>query len=62
MHWIWLQFGCFVFMAGFLARAFLKKFLRYPPYPQRDPRILEAMGIGHEPEELPDTIPSGGTE
>ena len=60
IHWIWLQFGCFAFMAGILGRAFLKKFLRYPPYPQRDPRILEAMGVVHEPEELPDTIPNGG--
>ena len=58
-HWLWLQFGCFIFMAGFLGQAFLKKFLRHPPYPQRDARILEAMGIGHEPEELPDTMPNG---
>ena len=44
-QWIWLQFGCFAFMGGFLARVFLKKFQRHPPYPQRDPRLLEAMGI-----------------
>jgi len=61
-HWLLLQIGCFMFMAGFLARAFLRKFLRYPPYPQRDPRILEAMGLVHEPEELPDTIPNGGAQ
>lgn len=60
--WIWLQFGCFIFMFGLLAEVFLKKFLRHPPYPQRDPRILEAMGVAHEPEELPDTLPSGGAE
>ena len=59
-HWLWLQFGCFLFMAGFLARAFLKKFLIYPPYPQRDPRLLESMGVALEPEELPDTLPNGG--
>ena len=59
-HWFWLQFGCFIFMTGFLAQAFLKKFLSHPPYPQRDPRILEAMGVVHEPEELPDTLPNGG--
>jgi hypothetical protein len=59
-HWLWLQFGCFTFMLGFLGQVFLKKFLSHPPYPQRDPRILEAMGIGHEPEELPDTVPNGG--
>lgn len=62
-HWLWLQFGCFLFMAGFLGQAFLKKFLRHPPYPQRDPRILEAMGAAHgPPEELPDTMPNGGAE
>ena len=62
VRWIPLQVGCFVFMAGFLAFAFLRKYFRYPPYPQRDPRILEAMGVVHEPEELPDTIPNGGAE
>lgn len=60
--WIWLQIGCFAFMAGLLAHVFLKKFLRHPPYPQRDPRILEAMGLVHEPEELPDTLPDGGAQ
>ena len=59
-RWIWLQFGCVAFMGGLLARVFLKNFLSYPPYPQRDPRILEAMGVVHEPEELPDTLPSEG--
>ena len=59
-HWLLLQLGCFMFMTGFLGQAFIKKFLRHPPYPQRDPRILEAMGVGHKPEELPDTMPSGG--
>ena len=61
-RWLWLQFGCFAFMLGFLAYAFMKKFLSHPPYPQRDPRVLEAMGIVHEPEELPDTIPNGGAQ
>jgi hypothetical protein len=60
LHWLWLQFGCFTFMLGFLAHVFLKKFLSHPPYPQRDPRILEAMGIGDPPAELPRTMPDGG--
>jgi hypothetical protein len=63
LGWIWLHAGCFMFMAGLLAKVFLKKFLSHPPYPQRDPRVLEAMGIGHEAEELPDTLPGeGGTQ
>ncbi|HVU28086.1 MAG TPA: hypothetical protein VHG71_10175 [Verrucomicrobiae bacterium] len=58
--WIWLHFGTFAFMAGLLAHVFLKKFRSHPPYPQRDPRVLEAMGIGHEPDEMPDTLPVEG--
>jgi hypothetical protein len=34
-----------MFMGGFLATIFLKKFNAHPPYPQRDPRLLEAMGV-----------------
>jgi hypothetical protein len=57
--WIWLQLGCLAFMGGFLARVFLKKFQSHPPYPQRDPRVLEAIGVFHSaPEEMPDTLPN----
>jgi hypothetical protein len=59
-HWIWLQLGCFIFMFGFLAEIFIRKFLSHPPYPQRDPRILEAMGVTHIPEEMPNAVPKGG--
>src|SRR5450432_1418449 len=58
--WIPVQLGCLMFMGGFLAWVFLKKFRSHPPYPQKDPRLLEAMGINLEPEEMPDTIPSAG--
>ena len=60
--WAWLpaHIGCMMFMGGFLAWVFLKKFLSHPPYPQRDPRVLEAMGVTLEPEELPDTLPDEG--
>ena len=44
-NWIWLQLGCLLFMGGFLGWVFLKKFNAHPPYPQRDPRLLEAMGV-----------------
>jgi hypothetical protein len=60
--WLWLQLGCFLFMGGFLARVFLKKFQNHPPYPQRDPRVLEAMGVALEPEEFPDTLPEASNE
>ncbi len=42
---IWLPLGCLMFMGGFLANKFLCKFNAHPPYPQRDPRLLEAMGV-----------------
>ena len=45
LRWVWLPLGCLMFMGGFLATIFLKKFNAHPPYPQRDPRLLEAMGV-----------------
>jgi hypothetical protein len=56
-QWILLELGCFAFMGGFLAWIFLKNFASHPPYPQRDPRVLEAMGVAAEPEEMPDSLP-----
>ena len=56
-RWLPVQLGCMMFMGGFLAWAFLKKFRSHPPYPQRDPRLHEAMGLRLEPEELPETLP-----
>ena len=43
--WIWLPVGILMLMGGFLAKKFLCKFNSHPPYPQRDPRLLEAMGV-----------------
>jgi hypothetical protein len=45
LRWFWLPLGTLMFMGGFLATIFLKKFNAHPPYPQRDPRLLEAMGV-----------------
>jgi hypothetical protein len=47
LKWFWLPLGCVAFMGGFLSRVFLGKFKSHPPYPQKDPRLLEAMGIHH---------------
>jgi hypothetical protein len=52
-HWLWLQFGCLAFMGGLLSLAFLKNFNAHAPYPQKDPRLLEAMGVKYE---LPEDI------
>ena len=48
LKWIWLPAGCLMFMGGFLAKIFLCKFNSHPPYPQRDPRLLEAMGVSQD--------------
>jgi hypothetical protein len=32
-------------MGGILAKIFIRKFNAHPPFPQRDPRLLEAMGV-----------------
>ena len=45
VKWIFLHAGCLLFMGGLLGRIFVKKFNAHPPYPQRDPRLLEAMGV-----------------
>ena len=57
---LWL--GCLMFMGGFLALIFIKKFKAHPPYPQRDPRLLEAMGVSqHAVRDLVDAQIAGGT-
>jgi hypothetical protein len=43
--WIVLHLGCVLFMGGLLGKIFIKKFNASAPYPQRDPRLLEAMGV-----------------
>ena len=32
-------------MGGLLTKVFLRDLRRYPPYPIRDPRLAEAMGL-----------------
>jgi len=44
-----------------LARAFLKNFNAHAPFPKKDPRLLEAMGIKYEtPGEIAATLPPLG--
>jgi hypothetical protein len=56
LRWLWLDAGCFAFMAGLLSRVFLKKYARHAPYPVKDPRLIEAMGLEHR---LPTQFPAG---
>jgi hypothetical protein len=46
-QWVWLPLGCMAFMGGLLALVFLKKFASAAPFPQKDPRLVEAMGLYH---------------
>lgn len=39
--------GCFALIGGVLAKAFLKSFASHPPYPLKDPRLIEAAGFRH---------------
>ncbi len=58
---LWIPFACLAFMGGFLSWVFLRQFRSHPPYPQKDPRLLEAMGISlSEEENLPATAPVHG--
>jgi hypothetical protein len=52
-------------MGGLLGWAFLKNFNRHAPFPQKAPRLLEAMGIRYiESEEISGapSIPGGANE
>jgi hypothetical protein len=42
-----MDIGAWAFMAGLIATVFLKKFAAHPPYPLKDPRLIEAMGFYH---------------
>jgi len=46
-QWIWLSLGCWAFMGGLLTLLFLREYAKHPPYPIKDPRLIEAMGFFH---------------
>lgn len=45
--WAVIALGLVAFMGGLLAIVFLKKFNSTPPFPIKDPRLIEAMGLHH---------------
>ena len=45
MSLIWIDLGCLAFMGGCLSVVFIHFFKKHPPYPQKDPRIAETMGV-----------------
>ncbi len=63
LKWIPVQLGCLAFMGGLLGWAFLRNFNRHAPFPQKDPRLLEAMGIHYPaPDEIPGAASTAGGE
>jgi hypothetical protein len=46
-QWLWLYAGCWAFMVGVLSWRFLKEYASHPPFPIKDPRLIEAMGLYH---------------
>lgn len=46
----WLDIACMAFFAGVLSKIWIGWYFKYPPYPQRDPRIAETMGVYVRPE------------
>lgn len=40
-----MALACMAFIGGILGFVFLKFFYAHPPYPQRDPRMAEVMGV-----------------
>ena len=41
----WLDLACLAFMGGVLAIYFLRSFRAHPPFPQKDPRMAECLGV-----------------
>ena len=45
--WLWLPLSCWACIGGGLTILFLKKYAAHPPFPIKDPRLIEAMGLYH---------------
>jgi hypothetical protein len=41
----WLDLTCFAFFAGILSVSFIYSYFRHPPFPQKDPRMAETLGL-----------------
>jgi hypothetical protein len=48
-HFGWLELASLAFIGGVLALVFVRSYRAHPPFPQRDPRAAEAMGIYFKP-------------
>ena len=43
----WLDLACMAFVGGVLSLVFIKYFTSHAPYPIKDPRLAEALGVHH---------------
>lgn len=41
----WMDLACMAFVGGVLSLVFIYYFKKYPPYPLKDPRLSEALGV-----------------
>lgn len=53
----WADIGCMAFFAGVLSLVFLKYFFSHAPYPIKDPRLAEALGVHHAGGRAPIAMP-----
>jgi hypothetical protein len=45
----WLDISCMAFFGGLLSKIWMTWYFKHPPFPQRDPRMAETLGIYVEP-------------
>ena len=55
----WMDIACMAFIGGVLAMMFIKYFKSHPPYPQKDPRFAETMGV-YVPSAADNAVAHGG--
>ncbi len=55
----WLDLACMAFIGGVLAMVFIKYFKAHAPYPQKDPRFAETMGV-YVPSAANNAVAQGG--
>ena len=58
----WMDVACMAFIGGVLIKAFLKSFNAHPPYPQRDPRMAESLGVYLPPASAGPAASHGGAK
>ncbi|MGN6387119.1 MAG: hypothetical protein ACTHMT_12865 [Verrucomicrobiota bacterium] len=55
-----LDVACLLFMGGLLSKIWMIWYFKHPPYPQKDPRIAETMGVYVAPIAAPRRVDAEG--